>query len=119
MRGDRLRELREGKKMYQEDLAKKINVSKSTIGMYERNEREPNDETLLRLSSFFDCSTDYLLGRSDDPRLSEKEDKEADERARELLEILESMEDEEERKKLEEQVLAYAKFLKEADKSKK
>lgn len=68
MRGDRLRRLREEKKMYQEDLAKKLNVSKSSVGMYERNEREPNDDVLIKMAKLFDCTTDYLLGLTDKPK---------------------------------------------------
>ena len=33
--------------------------------MYERDEREPNDEITLKLAEYFGVSTDYLLGKSD------------------------------------------------------
>ncbi len=59
--GERIKSLRISKKMKQEELAKKINISKSAIGMYERNEREPSFEILERLSQFFEVSIDFLL----------------------------------------------------------
>lgn len=59
--GERIKKLRTSKKMKQEDLAKKINISKSAIGMYERNEREPSFEMLERIAKYFNVSIDYLL----------------------------------------------------------
>jgi transcriptional regulator with XRE-family HTH domain len=65
MLGNRIKKLREEKNIKQEDLAKKVNVSPSAIGMYERDLREPNDEITLKLAEFFNVTTDYLLGKSD------------------------------------------------------
>lgn len=115
MRGDRLRELRENKKMYQDDLAKKMNVSKSAIGMYERNEREPNDETLLKMAAFFDCTTDFLLGNSDDPRLTAMEERVIGDEFKELMDIYNSL-TKEEKEKFKERILAYAKGMTDASK---
>lgn len=65
MLGNRIKILREEKGLKQEDLAKEMSVSPSTIGMYEINKREPNNELVLKLAEFFNVSTDYLLGKSD------------------------------------------------------
>lgn len=65
MKGNRIKLLREEKKLKQEELAKILSISSSAIGMYERNEREPNDELKLKLSEYFDVSIDYLLGKTD------------------------------------------------------
>lgn len=59
--GERLRHLRNSKKLKQEELAKIISISKSAIGMYERNEREPSFEIVEKLANFFNVSIDYLL----------------------------------------------------------
>ncbi|QGH32583.1 helix-turn-helix domain-containing protein [Gracilibacillus salitolerans] len=59
--GDRLKRLRQNKKLYQKDLAQKLNISKSAIGMYERNEREPSFELLTKISDYFDVSISYLV----------------------------------------------------------
>jgi len=64
MIGNRIKLLREELGLKQDDLAKKISVSPSAIGMYERNLREPNNELTLKLSEYFNVSTDYLLGKS-------------------------------------------------------
>ncbi|HOJ48543.1 MAG TPA: helix-turn-helix transcriptional regulator [Bacillota bacterium] len=60
----RLKELRGDKGLSQRELAKLLNISSSTIAMYETGQRDPDTETLQRLAEFFDCSIDYLLGKS-------------------------------------------------------
>lgn len=65
MIGNRLKILREEKDLKQGELAKILSVSPSTIGMYERNEREPNNLLTIKLAEYFNVTTDYLLGKSD------------------------------------------------------
>lgn len=65
MKGSRIKLLREEKGLKQEELAKILSIAPSTIGMYERDAREPNDEIKIKLADFFGVSTDYLLGKSD------------------------------------------------------
>ena len=65
MLGNRIKTLREELGLKQEELANKISVSPSAIGMYETNKREPNNELILKLAQFFNVTTDYLLGKSD------------------------------------------------------
>ena len=48
----------------QKDLADKIGVSRSTIGMYETGDREPDFETLEALADTFNVNMDTLLGKS-------------------------------------------------------
>ncbi|OAO83561.1 transcriptional repressor of PBSX s [Anoxybacillus flavithermus] len=67
MLGDRLKRLRLEKKLTQEELGKKINVTKVSISGYENGNRTPDTETLQKLADFFNVTTDYLLGRTDDP----------------------------------------------------
>ena len=65
MIGNKIKFLREKLEISQEQLANKINVSPSTIAMYETNKRQPNYETLSKLAYIFNCTTDYLLGLSE------------------------------------------------------
>lgn len=65
MKGYRIKALREERGLKQEELAKILSIAPSTIGMYERDAREPNDEIKLKLAEFFDVSIDYLLGKSE------------------------------------------------------
>lgn len=63
--GKRIKALRKELHISQAELAKKIGMSASAIGMYEQNRRIPDNETLLKFSKYFGVSTDYLLGKSD------------------------------------------------------
>ena len=73
MIGNRIKQLREEKGIKQEELANKISVSPSAIGMYETNKREPNNEITLKIANFFCVSTDYLLGKTDIRNSKQKE----------------------------------------------
>ena len=63
--GKVLRNLREKNDLTQKQLASVIGVSESTIGMYERCQREPDFETLEAIADYFNVDMDYLTGRSD------------------------------------------------------
>lgn len=60
--GERLKHLRLSKRMTQEALALKLGVSASTVGMYERGQRNPDNEMLIKISKAFSVSVDSLLG---------------------------------------------------------
>lgn len=60
---NRLRRLRERRRMNQKALGECCGLSKSMIGKYERGEKEPSIGTLIELANFFEVSVDYLLGR--------------------------------------------------------
>lgn len=63
----RIRELRERDNLSQQALADIIGISKSSINMYERGEREPGVETLEAFADHFNVDMNYLLGWVDDP----------------------------------------------------
>ena len=65
----RLKELRMSQNLSQADVAKKLDISPSIISGYETGERTPSTENLLALSYLYKCSTDYLLGKSNDTPL--------------------------------------------------
>ncbi|MGQ7776802.1 helix-turn-helix domain-containing protein [Bacillus sp. WC2507] len=64
--GNIIRDLRKQKGITQKELAQSLQLSESTIGMYERNERQPDYNTLIRIADYFKVSTDFLLGRAFD-----------------------------------------------------
>ena len=61
---NRVRELREEKKLKQVELALQLNISQATLSNWERGIHDPDNESLLALSQIFECSLDYLLGKS-------------------------------------------------------
>lgn len=63
--GNNLKKIRQERSMTQEELAKKINTSRSNIANYENDKNMPSIDILNKLSEIFDCTIDYLLGKSD------------------------------------------------------
>jgi transcriptional regulator with XRE-family HTH domain len=59
----RLKLIRQHRGFTQRQLAKMLNVSPSTIALYETGNRSPDPAMLKRLADFLDCSVDWLLGR--------------------------------------------------------
>ncbi|WP_342471601.1 helix-turn-helix transcriptional regulator [Metasolibacillus sp. FSL H7-0170] len=71
--GKRLKALRTGKKISQKEFGRIFGLAESTIGMYERDERRPDFELLNKFADYFEISTDYLLGRTDSPSLTQQD----------------------------------------------
>lgn len=63
--GDILKKLRQDNNLTQDELAKKINTSRSNIANYENGKNKPSVEVLEKLSELFNVSTDYLLCKSE------------------------------------------------------
>lgn len=62
--GERLKALRVNANLTQSQLAAKLGISTSAVGMYEQNRREPDSSTIIKICSLFSVSTDYLLNGS-------------------------------------------------------
>lgn len=57
----RIAQLRRSIGLHQSELAEKLHVSPSTIGMYEQGRRTPNLDILIQMSRIFNVSLDYLI----------------------------------------------------------
>ena len=68
----RLISLRKERGMTQTDLANLIHKKRSTVSGYEIEGKEPDFETVCFLAQYFDVSTDYLLGYSDEKNHTEQ-----------------------------------------------
>ncbi|MDE6710543.1 MAG: helix-turn-helix transcriptional regulator [Oscillospiraceae bacterium] len=60
----RLRDLRKSRELSQQELANNLQISKSSVNMYERGEREPGLDTLEAIADFFNVDMDYLTGKT-------------------------------------------------------
>lgn len=58
---NKLKELRRNKDMLQKDLAKVLNVSISTVSMWEVGSNQPSGDDIKKIANLFNVSTDYLL----------------------------------------------------------
>ena len=61
MLSTQIKTLRQGKGWSQAELARRLHISPSAIGMYEQGRREPSVGTLVTLSKEFDVTMDYLV----------------------------------------------------------
>lgn len=65
----RLKQLREQKKISQQQLANALSVSQSTVGMWESGKNKPEYTTLLKIAEYFGVSLDELAGEKESPIL--------------------------------------------------
>lgn len=68
--GNILKRIRQENNLTQEELAKKINTSRSNIANYENDKNMPSIDILEKLSKIFGCSIDYLLGKTAENSIS-------------------------------------------------
>jgi len=71
---ERLRAARELREWSQSDLAARAGMPPSSIAHFETGTRKPSFDTLKRLANALEVTTDYLLGRVDEPGLAEAGD---------------------------------------------
>ncbi len=60
--GERITQLRKQHNLSQSDLSKRVGVSRTIIGNYERNINTPSIEILIKITKVFDVSLDFLIG---------------------------------------------------------
>lgn len=70
MRFENLRSIREDNDIKQSDVAKMLNVSQNTYSQYETGVIALTAETLIKLSDFYGVSIDYLLDRTQNPKIN-------------------------------------------------
>lgn len=61
---DLLKELREDMGLTQDDIASYLNLSRQAISAYENGSSCPTLESLIKLADKYNCSLDYLAGRT-------------------------------------------------------
>lgn len=66
----RLKFLRESELLSQKEVAEKIYVTQRTYSYYENEEHDIPTQTLIRLADFYKVSVDYILGRTENPKMN-------------------------------------------------
>ncbi|GCD83705.1 hypothetical protein PTHTG4_27690 [Parageobacillus thermoglucosidasius] len=74
--GDRIRELREERDWSQREFAKRVGINYSVVNRIELGKRNVEDHELAKIADVFGVTTDYLLGRTDNPNPPDDDDKE-------------------------------------------
>ena len=64
--GEKLKALRTGRKLTQQQLAEMCGVAKSVVSYYESGDRYPSYDVLVKIARIFHTTTDYLLDVSKD-----------------------------------------------------
>lgn len=58
----RLKEIREDKDLLQKQIAITLGITRQQYGLYENGERKIPIDKIIKLAKFYNTSTDYLLG---------------------------------------------------------
>ena len=66
----RMKDLREDNDLKQEDIARILRTTKQSYSNYERGYRKLPIDDLIILADFYGVSTDYILGRTDNPEMN-------------------------------------------------
>ena len=66
----RIRDLREDNDLTQKNLAQTLNCSQQVYSNYELGQRDIPTDILIKLSNFYNVSTDYILGITENPRIN-------------------------------------------------
>lgn len=59
---NRIREIRKRRGITMKQLGEIVDLAESTISQYETGKRQPDNETLLKISEYFGVTVGYLLG---------------------------------------------------------
>lgn len=96
--GQRLRWSREQKGENQIEAAEGTGISNEQLNRYEKDKRKPTPEVLATLATYYNVTSDFLLGLSNDPEKNEKEFKvvRAEKHAKIIQELEQLDEDDEE-----------------------
>ena len=65
----RLKEIRKRKGISQLKLAMDLHMNQNTVSRYETGEREPGINELIKIADYFNISIDYLVERTDNPKM--------------------------------------------------
>lgn len=67
---NKLKVLRKNKHLTQIAVQMKTGIEQALISKFENGERVPPTETLIILADFYDVSIDYILGRTENPKIN-------------------------------------------------
>ena len=75
--GDILKKLRNEKGLSQKELTDRLQINRSTYARYETSSTQPDFDTLKKIADYYEVTTDYLLGHSNNPKSTYNDEIEA------------------------------------------
>ena len=92
---EKLRELRNKYGFSQKEVADRLEISPSIVSGYETGERTPSIDVLLSISYLYNCSVDYLLGKTNEkPKLYIDTSKLNENQVKAIISLIESFSNE-------------------------
>lgn len=67
---NRIRDLREDRDLRQVDVSEAIGIDQRTLSNYETGKTNPDSFAIIKLADFFGVSADYLIGRTNENKIS-------------------------------------------------
>lgn len=67
---ENLRIIREKRNINQQKIAVELEISQESISKYETGKAFPSKDILIKLADYLNCSVDYLLGRTNNPKVN-------------------------------------------------
>ena len=68
----RLKDLREDNELKQDDVARILNITRQQYSLYELGKRTLPIDLLMKLAEFYDTSTDYIIGRTNNKNINKE-----------------------------------------------
>lgn len=112
--GKRLRKVREKEGLSQKRAAKIFGLTNYQLSRYETGQSNPAPDLISKFANYYDITSDYLLGLSDEPSLTETQYREALEEYEELIKELEPLLPEERKRRIQ-RLRDFAKGMSESD----
>src|SRR5690625_1550810 len=92
---ERLKKLRSQRGLFQKEVADKLGIKPNTLSGYENGTRNPDTTILRDIANLYDVTVDYLLGRSDRPKLTAEQSRTLNKEEEEILKLLDQFPEEE------------------------
>lgn len=73
--GKRMRWIRDKQDLKQKKVAKSLNVSAYQLSRYESGHSKPDPELIAEIATYYNVTTDFLLGKTDRPDMTEEDEK--------------------------------------------
>lgn len=87
----RLKAMRKGNKETQEDIARLLNVQRTTVGEYERGNIRPPMDKMKILADHFEVSVDYLMGNTNFQTAEERNEESPNDVSKTIKKLLEDL----------------------------
>jgi len=105
--GNRIKKLRNKRDLKQEKVAKDLSITVYQLSRYENGISKLTPELIAQFAKYYNVTGDYLLGLSDDPRLTADQQIEVNKEFKKLKEMISELPDGPEKSKVIQRILDY------------